>query len=149
MHKSVLTALLIFLSLFGIADSWYIYQNEASQAGLACSIQGFDGCNTVAQSKYSELLGVPLALYGAVFYSFLFALAALIAVLPSRGRMKILFALAGAGALASLVFSLIQVVVIKAVCVYCFASAVTSFLIFGFAYWLLKRFAPGRLAVVA
>jgi uncharacterized membrane protein len=149
MHKTVLIGLLILLALFGVADSWYIAQNESNQTALTCNIQGLDGCNVVAQSQYSSMFGVPLAVYGVGFYALLFVLVAFLAVIASRVGYEALIALSSAGAIASLVFLFIQLVIIQAICIYCIASAITSFLFCGLSFWLFKRFAPPRLAVIA
>jgi uncharacterized membrane protein len=86
----------------------------------------------VAQSPYSHLFGVPLALYGVFFYGLLFVLAAL-ALWVSRPLIaRGLTALGVVGLLASIAFLGIQLFLIKAVCLYCLASAVISFLLFIF-----------------
>lgn len=149
MHKKVLIGLLIVLALFGIADSWYIAQNESNQAGLTCDIKGLDGCNVVAQSQYSELFGIPLAVYGVGFYALLFVLVLYLALIPNRFGYEALIALSVSGALASVLFIFIQLAVIQAICIYCMASAIVSFLFCGLSIWLFRRFAPPRLVVVA
>ncbi|KND50634.1 MAG: hypothetical protein ABA06_04200 [Parcubacteria bacterium C7867-001] len=148
MKKGVLIGLFIFLCLFGVADSWYIYANEENQTALTCDITGLDGCNAVAQSQYSQVLGIPLALYGVLFYGLLFTLVASTAFTHKRLAYRSLYWLTAGGAVASFVFILIQLLIIKAICIYCFASAGASFLLLGIAFVLYRRYAPPPLAVV-
>jgi uncharacterized membrane protein len=98
-----------------------------------------DGCNIVAKSEYSFFLGVPLALYGVLFYAVVFILAAALLVLPLRILFQGLLALGVIGSLASLVFLYIQFFLIKAICIYCVASAVITFMVFFVAFDMWKK----------
>ncbi len=134
-----LLVLICALSFLGIADSWYLYQSAVTDTALSCDIgAGLDGCNIVAQSAYSKLLGIPVALYGVGFFALMFALAALLLVRPTRGLQKALMALSVVGVVASAVFVFIQVALIKALCVYCILSAV---IVAGIAYaaWKVQK----------
>jgi uncharacterized membrane protein len=126
MHKNFLLGGLLVLAFLGIADSSYLAYTALSGSKLVCSIKGLDGCNVVAQSIYSHLFGIPLGLYGVVFYSLLFILAALVIIVPRRFAHDALAALGILGFIASVFFMLIQVFLIKAVCVYCLGSAIIS-----------------------
>ncbi len=128
MHRTLLVGLLILLSFLGIADSWYLYQSAVTDTALSCDIgTGLDGCNIVAASPYSHLLGLPLALYGVGFFTGLFALGLGLLFLPSRRLYGAFYALSAFGSIASIVFLMIQFAVIKAFCAYCFASALIIF----------------------
>lgn len=149
MNRSLLIALVLALSFVGIADSWYLYQSAVTGAALACSIgAGLDGCNIVAQSAYSRLFDVPLALYGVGFFAFMFALAAALLVADSRRLYQALVALSLAGVAASAVFVFIQLAFIKALCIYCIASAGIVVLLAACAWTLFKRFQPVKLVTV-
>lgn len=140
MHRTLLLALLFALSFLGIADSWYLYQSAVTDTALSCDIgAGLDGCNTVAQSPYSYLFGIPLALYGVGFFAFVCALAAALTLFPARFLYRALLALSVFGTGASAVFLYIQFVLIKALCIYCIASAVIVALMLLIAHTLWKR----------
>ena len=129
MNRNLLIVLLVVLSLFGIADSWYLYQSAVTDTALTCDIgAGLDGCNIVAQSPYSQFMGLPLALYGVGFFSVLFVLSMALLVVPMRTLYRALYILSLVGSLASVVFLFIQFALIKAICIYCIASA---FIVFG------------------
>ncbi len=143
MQRSVLLALVLGLSFLGIADSWYLFQSAVTDTALTCDIgAGLDGCNIVAQSPYSQFLGIPLALYGVGFFALLFAVGAALFMLSSRLLLKGLLALAAFGALASVVFVYIQFFLIQALCIYCLLSAAITFALL-FIAWRLYR-APER-----
>lgn len=142
MNRNFLLALVFALSFFGIADSWYLYQSAMTDTALSCDIgAGLDGCNIVAQSPYSYLFGVPLALYGVGFFALVFALAASLTLFPTRPLYRTLFWLSVFGTGASIVFLYIQFALIKALCIYCIASAAIVALLLLASRQLLRRFA--------
>ena len=131
MSKRVVLILILALAFLGIADAWYLTQSALSDTPLICDVGGtLDGCNIVAQSPYSSINGIPLALFGVFFFSFIFVLAALALWIPRRVVSRALAILGIVGFLASIVFICIQIFLIKAVCLYCFASAAIAFLIY-------------------
>jgi uncharacterized membrane protein len=124
--RAVLIALLV-LAFLGIADSWYLAESAATDTPLICGPGMLEGCNAVAQSPYSKLFGIPLGVYGVLFYGLLFVAAAATFTGQLKHGAKFLLALTAFGALASLVFVFVQVFLIKALCIYCLASAGISF----------------------
>jgi uncharacterized membrane protein len=99
------------------------------------------GCETVQTSKYSVILGVPVALAGAVFFGLLFYLA--VGLLRSSA-LRLVWAfrvLAFIGALAIIPLFLLQAIVLKAFCTYCLATEVLMLAIWVLSFLLA---APGR-----
>lgn len=127
---------IIFLAFCGLADSMYLAQHETAGTPLLCNIQGLSGCNVVAQSSYSHLFGIPLADYGILFFAILFVLAALELVLFDQLLRRVIQAVALGGFLASIVFMIIQVFLIGAICVYCTASAAITLIVFITAWFI-------------
>lgn len=134
--KRASVVFIVILAFFGLADSAYIAQHEASGTPLLCNIQHLSGCNVVVASPYSYLFGIPLAEYGVLFYSIIFVLAALELVIFDRLVRRVLQVISLIGVVASLYFTLIQVFVIGAFCIYCFASATIALLILIFASFI-------------
>lgn len=128
MKRFGVTCILI-LAFFGLADSAYLAQHEASGTPLLCNIQNLSGCNVVAASQYSHIFGIPLAEFGVLFYSIVFVLAALELVIFDRLLRRVLQVAALIGVAASLYFSLVQIFFIGAFCIYCLASALITVLI--------------------
>lgn len=123
-------AIILVLAFFGLADSAYLLQHEATGTPLICDIQNLTGCNIVANSEYSHIFGEPVAAYGVIFYGILFALAAFELVLFDRLLRRALQVVALFGVLASLYFTVLQAFFINAFCIYCLASAIIAFAIF-------------------
>ena len=128
--------LILICAFCGMADSAYLTQSENNGTPLLCNINGFSGCNIVASSPYSHLLGIPLSEYGLLFYGALFVLSALELALFDRVLRRAIQWVALAGILASLYFTFLQVFVINALCVYCLASALLALLISIFAWFI-------------
>ena len=127
------------LALIGLADSIYLTDIAFTGSTLVCDIAGLDGCNVVAQSVYSKVLGVPLAAYGVLFYG-VFILTFLYSTIRQTQRMqKIVFQIAVAGALFSSYFIYLQVFVIKALCIYCIGSAIVAYLLTILTYFYTRK----------
>ena len=135
-----LSLLLLVLAFLGLADAWYLTANALSETALSCDFGAvLDGCNIVAQSDYSYFLGLPLALYGVGFYAIVFCMAALVLVLPLRILYLALLVSGVVGSLASILFLFIQFFIIQAICIYCIASAVITFMFFFIAYDVWRK----------
>jgi uncharacterized membrane protein len=128
--KRIGVVVILLLAFCGLADSAYLTQHEISGVPLTCDIQNLSGCNVVANSSYSHLLGIPVAELGIAFYGILFVLAALELVLFDRFLRRCLQGAALAGLAASLYFTFVQVFFIGAFCIYCDASAIITLLVF-------------------
>jgi uncharacterized membrane protein len=108
-------AILIALAGIGVAGylTWTHYAGETA----ACPIGG-GGCETVQESEYAELVGVPVALLGLLAYA---AILALVVWDTPSARLG-----AAALALTGLLFSgyllVVQLFVIDAICIWCLAN---------------------------
>ena len=119
--KNKTRVIILILSALGIAVSLYLTYLYFSNAESTFCLAG-SGCDTVRESPYSEILGIPVSLSGVIGYSLIFALS-LISISYSV-RWILLYFLSLAGVTFSLYFTYIELFVIKAICVYCLASAV-------------------------
>jgi uncharacterized membrane protein len=106
------------VALAGIAVAGYLSWVHLDDAALVCVAGG--GCETVQESEYAEVAGIPVAFLGLGAYVVLFGL---IVWDSAYARLA-----AAAIALVGLVFSLyllaLQLFVIDAVCVWCLANDV-------------------------
>jgi uncharacterized membrane protein len=91
------------------------------------------GCETVQTSKYSVILGVPVALAGAVFFGLLFYLAVGLLRSSAATLARVFKVLAFLGALAIIPLFLLQAIVLQAFCTYCLATEVLML-----AVWVLS-----------
>lgn len=131
---------LVLLALLGLLVATYLWLYKIGVVGeLKC---GTGSCETVQASRYAELLGVPVALYGVVGYAALFALglAGLDPVRATDPRFtRLLAGLTTAGVLFSWYLTAIEVFVLHAICRWCVTSAVIMT-----AIWLLSLSLLGR-----
>lgn len=128
--KRIGVIFILVFAFLGIADSAYLAEHEANGTPLICNIQSLSGCNTVAESQYSRFFGIPLAQYGVLFYSILFALSALELIIFNRLLRRVIQGISLVGIIASLYFTFVQIFVIGAFCIYCLASAIIALFIF-------------------
>ncbi|MES2225872.1 MAG: vitamin K epoxide reductase family protein [Patescibacteria group bacterium] len=142
MSRTTLLISILVLSFLGLADAIYLAHSALTGSALACGITALDGCNVVAQSAYSRLFGIPLAVYGVVFYTFLLALSGLLLVVSRRHFYHALFVVAILGILSSIYFIALQIFVIKALCIYCLGSFLIALLIFLCAYTFYRSHLP-------
>jgi uncharacterized membrane protein len=99
----------------GAAISGYLLYVRQTGGTLACST---GGCETVQESRYAELFGVPVAALGLVGF-----LALLIAsLLPGEGARLGQVTLAATAFLFSGYLLYVQVAVIEAICQWCVAT---------------------------
>src|SRR5216110_2858991 len=113
------------LALAGIFISLYLTLYKLGIIGeLSCSI---GSCETVNTSKYSRLLGLPVAAWGLLFYLDVFV----IALIGTFARFEdepvfsgILVAESAIGVLFSAWLTYLELAVIHAICIWCVTSAV-------------------------
>jgi uncharacterized membrane protein len=139
--KRAMVFLFLAVSLVGFVNAAYLTAKHYLGTPPACSL--FAGCEKVTTSRYATILGVPLALLGALYY-----LAVFLAVVAyvDTGRVGIFRGVAGftaVGFVASAWFVYLQLFVIQAICQYCMLSAFTSTLLFIFGITVLRS-APSR-----
>jgi uncharacterized membrane protein len=80
------------------------------------------GCETVQTSTYSVVLGVPVALAGAVFFALLFYLGVGLLTAARPWVLRSVQVLTFVAALAMIPLFLLQAIVLKAFCSYCLAT---------------------------
>lgn len=124
----ILTGIAIGLGVIGFSDATYLTIAHYTGASVLCTI--VHGCDTVIKSSYATLYGIPVALFGMLYYVTVIALG--IAYFDTKKTLFlfILSSLTIVGLLASIWFVFLQVAVIKAICLYCMISATTSSLLF-------------------
>ncbi len=115
-----------FVAAFGIGVAAYIAIEAAGGDAPAC-IAGSSGCETVASSSYSHLLGVNIAVFGIVGYALLLAAA----LLRGDAARMAGFGLSLVGFGYSVFLTYLELFKIEAICQWCVASAVLMTVLFG------------------
>jgi uncharacterized membrane protein len=128
------------LATVGIAS--YLLEAHYSGSSVVCST---GGCETVAQSRYSEIFGVPVALIGLIG-----AVAVLLTLLLRgvRGRAAGV-ALTLAGMIFAVYLVVVQVLVLGAVCEWCVANDALLGVLALLALWRAHRADPDAFRLAA
>jgi uncharacterized membrane protein len=107
------------IALIGVGVAAYITIVDSGGGHPLC-VAGGSGCETVANSSYSHMFGINVAVFGILGYVLLFA-AALLPGDPGRFA-GLLVALIGFGYSAYLTY--LELFTIDAICQWCVASAI-------------------------
>lgn len=112
--------------IIGFLDALYLTLIKLTNTPLYCT-PGLGDCDVVNTSKWSELWGIPIALFGATTF------AAVILVLIFSNKNEwfrkhqnlILFAISFTGFLYSVYLTYLELFVIRAICQWCVLSALS------------------------
>jgi uncharacterized membrane protein len=138
-RPSLLPALSLVLALTGAGVAAYLTSVHYDEKLLLC---GVGDCETVQQSKYAEIAGIPVALLGLGMYLAIVALCLLRWRRPALQPTATMaaFALALTGTIFAAYLTYLEIWVIEAVCQWCVASAVLTLAILiveGVVVWRL------------
>ncbi len=115
------------IALVGLAIATYLSYVEIAHVEAICGPIG--GCNSVQSSPYARILGIPVAVLGVLYY---LGIGVLWAGQRSSSRNRAnrsvlgLLGLAFVGVLFSIYLTLLEIFVIKALCIWCLGSAVAA-----------------------
>ncbi|MFI5226178.1 MAG: vitamin K epoxide reductase family protein [Candidatus Limnocylindrales bacterium] len=127
MSRSHSGAAMTILALIGVVVATYLGFEKLSGGTPACG--PLHGCETVASSSYSTILGVPVALFG-VGFSIVVAAASVAWWRATDARLarRALLTAYGLGLIGTFVvaaLTYLELFVIEAVCVYCVVYGLT------------------------
>ncbi len=124
--NKVLLVIILIVSIIGVFDSLYLTITHYTQTLVPCSFT--QGCETVLRSSYSEFFGIPLAIFGFIFY--VVTLAASIFFLQHKTYHWWLSLWGLVGFFSSMYLLFVMGVVLRSFCQYCLLSTTTSTIIF-------------------
>jgi uncharacterized membrane protein/glutaredoxin len=117
--------IIAFLALMGLAVSGYMLYIEMAEVIAICG--PVSDCNSVQQSEYSHLFGIPIALFGVIAYLTILLVWSIVHYSAEKiayiGRL-VLFLLTLSGTLFSIYLTSLEPFVIGASCIWCLASAI-------------------------
>lgn len=123
--EGALRRVIAFVAALGVGVATYITIAESGGGAPAC-VAGGGGCATVAESSYSELLGINVAIYGIVGYVLILATAFFANDAARFGG----FVLALGGFGFSVYLTYLEIWEIEAICQWCVGSAVLMTVLF-------------------
>jgi len=129
--KNKLSWSFLVLGVIGFFDSLYLVITHFTNNSVICD--GTSECDLVLSSSYSSIFGIPVAVFGVIFYAGVIILASIMkdkSKSNSRTITNLLSISTSFALLASIWFLYLQIYVIKAYCVYCLISALISSILF-------------------
>lgn len=123
--EATLRKSIAFVATLGVGVATYIAIVESGGGSPVC-LAGGSGCRTVAESSYSHIAGINVAIIGIVGYVAILATAFLVSDAARFGG----FALALGGLGFSIYLTYIEVFKIEAICQWCVGSAVLMTILF-------------------
>jgi uncharacterized membrane protein len=137
--RGAIRGFLLVAALLGFLAAFYLTLVHYRGGIPRCYV--VQGCDIVQTSRYSAIIGVPIALPGTIYFVLMFYLGIALLVMPKRAVVLAYKTLAYAGALAAIPLFLLQAAVLRAYCTYCIATEIVLV-----ATWLasLALKAPAR-----
>lgn len=125
-----LRRMIVCLAGLGTLDALYLVWQKMARTDGWCA--GMGDCATVNSSAYSEIFGIPIAVFGLAVYLAVLGISVLEVRKPSE---RVWLALATFGlSLVGVVYSgwltYVEVVILQAICPFCVASAIIISAIF-------------------
>ncbi len=122
--------------MIGFVDASYLAILHFIEEVPPCTI--IKGCEIVTRSIYSELFGIPVALFGSLYYLSIFSIAFYHFKTKKIEAVHLLAKITWAGVIASGYFLYLQLYVLKAICLFCMISIGTSTTLLVLA-WIAKK----------
>jgi uncharacterized membrane protein len=131
---------LVIFAIIGFLDSLYLYYVKLTATPIVC-FQGSTGCQTVENSAYSSIYGVPNGLIGMIGYGVILIVLGMIKYRPNLTDTLryFLFGFSLIGFLFSVYLTSISLLILKATCPFCILSAIMMTAIFIISIFELRK----------
>ena len=126
----------LVVAFIGFLDATFLTAEHYLEGPIPCSI--VKGCEIVTTSVYSVFIGLPIALYGALFYVAVIVLSILFLDRKKIMPLRLYAYLSITAFLISLGLLAVQAFILHAYCLYCLASAFFSTVLFVNGMLVLK-----------
>ncbi|MDO8664079.1 MAG: vitamin K epoxide reductase family protein [Candidatus Liptonbacteria bacterium] len=131
----------LFFASFGfLGFITALYLTVEHYRGLPVNCIVLSGCDKVLSSSYSEVFGVPVALFGVIYYFFIFSTSLFFLFGHSKRFLTAALLVTPVGFLASVWFVILQLFIIKSICFYCMVSAFLSTSLFLSSCFIFFKF---------
>jgi uncharacterized membrane protein len=130
--------LLLILSFLGFVDAAYLTIIDYKHIIPPCTITR--GCEAVLSSSFARIYGIPMALFGSIYFATSIILNVLIFQHSNNAWMRRIFMVFNiSGAIAAVILLYLQFIVIQAVCQYCLLVELILFFLLGLSILFLKK----------
>jgi uncharacterized membrane protein len=132
-----LVVVLLIIALLGFTDASFLTIEHFRNAIPPCTTAG---CETVLTSSYSTMFGIPVALFGMIYY--LIIAIGIFAHIEGKHEpsLRTVLLLTVCGFIMSVWFVAAQAFLIHSWCLYCLGSATISTILFISSVWVLKKY---------
>ena len=126
-------------SLVGLVDSVYLTWIKLADQTASCA--GIGDCESVNNSQYSEIAGIPIALLGVgAFFTILTLLVLEDRLADQSANLRLgIFGLSLTGSLYSGYLTYLEIAVLRAICPFCVVSAIAIFVLLIVGVFRLKE----------
>jgi uncharacterized membrane protein len=138
LSKTVLTATVLVLAIFGLADAVYLSAKTLTGGAVSCSLTG--GCGAVLNSNWSTIFSVPTAFYGVAYYGVIAIFSGGYLFGDNELLLQLLVGVTTVGMIFSGFLVYLQAFVIEAFCQYCLVSALLTVVACGLSWLIVARF---------
>lgn len=126
-HLKITAILFCIVSALGLLDAGYLTFKHYLGGVPPCTLRG---CEVVLTSPQSEIMGIPVALFGLLYYATVLLLSLTYIISKKEITLRYAAYFTPVGFISSVYFVYLQLFVINAICLYCMASAATSTILF-------------------
>ena len=119
---------ILIVAFLGFIDASFLTAEHYLNMTPPCFI--VQGCDVVTTSSYSKILGIPVSLFGSLFYISILVLGIYFVDKQKSVALTLIHAGTTLGLLMSLWFVYVQAFILKSWCLYCLFSAGTSTALF-------------------
>lgn len=127
-NQALVAKIAAVLGILGLADAVYLTINHYANLSTFCYLAS--RCDLVLTSSYATILGVPVALLGALYYAAVIGLSVWFILRPNDAAWRYLHWLIGFAFAFSLYLVYLQIFAIGSFCVYCMLSAILTAVMF-------------------
>jgi uncharacterized membrane protein len=117
---------LVLLAFAGFLISSYLTASHWRESVPPCYVTS--GCESVVTSRYSTVAGLPLSLFGSLYFGAMFYLGVGLLTSDRPWVARLHESAAGGGVLVALGLFLLQAAVLRAYCSYCLATEIIALL---------------------
>lgn len=136
MENKILVYIILVLSLLGLITSSYLIKDHYSQASSACDFSTTISCSIVNSSVFSEILNVPVAIFGAIWFIFLAGIARKAIKKKEYVWALLVWNLIG---LLSVIYLVIAEIILRALCPLCTVVHVLVLTSLVFSYLIYQK----------
>jgi uncharacterized membrane protein len=135
-NNKLLLSIILVLSIIGLITSIYLTNNHYDTSGTFCDTSDAVSCSLVNSSVFSEILNVPVAILGALWFVLL-----LMMTWKAMKKDKYLPVILGWSILGLffVAYFIIAEIILKAICPLCTIVHAITILIFVMAFWMFKK----------